>query len=269
MKKHVLLMALLAAAGLVSAAENVYNAPEKWSAMHPRIKYQPEDKGDGVLAVPGYHFIYSDPAVKFSPEKKYRMTGSFRKAGEEPASIYFGLAFFDEKGRRFDLANSNAVPKSDTEVTAEAKKGDTEIRIKDGSGWKKFKSTIIAFNTAPDYSDLPNFNLIRIPIKSVTEADGGCTVTLTRPLPVNIPAGTTVRLHLPGGTVYFAVNRKLGADWQKFDSRVFSGITKGAGMGVGGLFPRGTVEFRVLLITNLGLKKSSTLEFKDVKIIEE
>ena len=59
------------------------------------------------------------------------------------------------------------------------------------------------------------------------------------------------------------------ADWQKFDSRVFSGITKGAGMGVGGLFPRGTAEFRVLLITNLGLKKSSTLEFKDVKIIEE
>ena len=269
MKKHVLLMALLAAAGLVSAAEIEYGTPEKWSTMNSRIKYQPESKEDGILAVKGSYLFYSDPAVQLSPEKKYRISGSFRKGGTEPASIYFGLAFFDEKGRRFDLANSNAVKQSDTELAAEAKKGDTVFRIKNGAGWQKFQGCVIALNTAADYSDLPNFNLIRNPIKSVTEADGSWTVTLTKPLTADIPAGTALRLHRPGGTFYVAINRKLRAGWLKFDSRVLSGITNGPGLFNNGLFPRGTAAFRVLIIANLGLKKESTVEFKEVKLIEE
>lgn len=269
MKKTFLMMSVLAAASLGSAAEIDYAAPEKWNPMNSRIKYRPETKEDGILAVKGYYFFYSDPEVKFSPEKKYRISGSFRKGGTEPASVYFGLVFFDEKGRRFDLANSNALPKSDTELAAEAKKGDTVFQIKDGTGWQKFQGCVIALNTAQDYSDLPNFNLIRIPIKSVTETDGSWTVTLSKPLPDNIPAGTTLRLHRPGGTFYAAVNRKLRTGWLKFDSRVLSGITNGPGLGEKGLFPRGAVTIRILIIANLGLKKESTVEFKEVKLIEE
>ena len=269
MKKTMLLMSLCAAAGLVSAAEISYDAPEKWSLLHPRIKYQPEAKGEGVLSVAGYRFLYTDPAVEFSKEKKYRFSGSFRKSGTEPATLYFGLAFYDEKGRRFDLANSNVAPKSDTELIEEAKKGDTSFRIKDGAGWKNFKGCIIALNTMPDYSDLPNFNLIRIPIQSVEQDEGGWKVSLGNPLRVAIPAGTKLRLHCPGGTFYVAANRKLRDGWMKFESRVLSGITDGPGLGDKGLFPRGTKTFRLMIIANLGLKKESVLEFKEVKLIEE
>jgi len=269
MKRTILLMSLFAAATLGSAAEITYDAPGKWTNLRARRKYQPEAKEDGVLAVSGSRRLFTDPAVPVDPEQKYRISGSFRQGGTEPASIYFGIAFYDEKGRYFDFANSNAVPNSDTELTAAAKKGDTELRIKNGTGWQKFKGTAIALNTAPDYSDLPNFNLIRIPIQSVTEAEGVWTVTLSKPLSADIPAGTALRLHRPGGTFYAAANRKLRKRWLGFESKIFSGITKGRGIGDKGLFPRGTAAFRIMIITRSGPEKENAVEFKDVKIIEE
>ena len=269
MKMNIVLVTFLVAACQVFAEEINYNAPANWSLLHPRFQYQPEAKSEGILSVSGCRFLYSDPAVEFSKDKKYRFSGSFRKSGTEPAKLFFGLAFYDEKGRRFDFANSNAEANSDTEMTEDAKKGDTVFRIKNGKGWQKYKGCIIALNTMPDYSDLPNFNLIRIPIKSVTEADGNWTVTLSKPLSVNISAGTPVRLHRPGGTFYIVANRKLRASWLKFESRVLSGITDGPGLVEKGLFPRGTKTFRLLVIANLGLKNESTVEFKEVKLIEE
>lgn len=269
MKKNIFLVTFLAATCLVSAAEINYGAPENWSLLHPRFQYQPEVKEAGVLSISGYKFIYSDPAVEISKDKKYRFSGSFRKSGTEPATLYFGLAFYDEKGWRFDLANSNVVSKSDTELIGDAKKGDRSFRIKDGAGWKKFNGCILALNTKPDYSDLPNFNLIRIPIQSVEQEEGGWKVSLSNPLRMAIPAGTKLRLHRPGGTFYIVANRKLRSGWLKFESRVLSGITDGPGLGGKGLFPRGTKTFRILIIANLGLKKESMVEFKDVKIIEE
>ena len=269
MKRTILLMVLFVGAAVVSATEINYDSPGKWTNLLSRKKYQPEAKEGGVLAVSGSRYIYSEPAVPVDQEKKYRITGSFRQAGSEPASIYFGLAFYDEKGRYFDLANSNAVPNSDTELTATAKKGDTTLKIKNGTGWQKFKGTVIALNTAPDYSDLPNFNLIRIPIQSVTEAGGVWIVTLSKPLPADIPAGTALRLHSPGGTFYAAANRKLRKRWLVFESKVLSGITRGRGIGDKGMFPRGTAAFRILIITRSGPKKENAVEFKDVKIIEE
>ena len=269
MKKSMLLMSLCAAAGLASAAEINYDTPEKWSLLHPRFQYQPEAKEEGVLSVSGSKFLYSEPAVQIAKDKKYRFSGSFRKSGTAPAMLHFGLAFYDEKGRDFDLANSNAVPNSDTELIEEAKKGDTSFLIKDGEGWKKFKHCVIALNTKPDYSDLPNFKLIRIPIQSVEQQEGSFKVTLNKPLAAAIPAGTKVRLHMPGGTFYVAANRKLSADWLKFESRVLSRITDGPGLGNKGLFPRGTKTFRLLIIANLGLKNEGVVEFKEVKLIEE
>ena len=262
-------MSLCAAAGLASAAEISYDAPEKWSPLHPRLQYHPSAKEEGILSIEGYRFLYTDPAVEFLKGKKYRFSGSFRKSGTVPATVYFGLAFYDEKGRRFDLANSNAIAKSDTEVIGDVKKGDMVFRIKDGTGWKNFKGCIIALNTLPDFSDLPNFNLIRIPIQSVEQEEGGWKVSIRKPLRMAIPAGTKLRLHRPGGTFYVAVNRKLRDSWMKFESRVLSGITNGPGLGDKGLFPRGTKTFRLMVIANLGLKKESVVELKDVKLIEE
>ena len=272
MKKTMLLMSLCAAAGLVSAAEISYDAPEKWrqwSLMNSMSQYQPEAKGEGVLSVSGSKYICSGQAVEFSKDKKYRFSGSFRKSGTEPATLYFGLVFYDEKGRCFDLANSNAEPRSDTELIEDVKKGDTSFRIKDGAGWKNFKGCILALNTMPDYSDLPNFNLIRIPIQSVEQEEGGWKVSLSKPLRMAIPSGTKLRLHRPGGTYYIVGNRKLRDSWLRLKSRVLSGITDGAGLVNKGLFPRGTKTFRVLIIANLGLKKESVVEFKEVQLIEE
>ncbi len=266
MKRTIAVAIALFLAGTLSAEEIVYNKTDQWT--HPNPKISLTEKGDGILSAAGNMSLFSTPAITVDPARKYSVVGTFRKTDGKEAPLYFGWAFFDKDGRYFDNAQVNVVTGSDTELVTMLEKGGRELKIKDGAGWSNFKGRVIAWNTDPSYKDLPNFNLIQQNIESVKQADGAWIVTLPQPSKTELPAGTKVRLHTPGGSVYFASNRKLRSHWITFKSKSISGISTKPGLGAN-CFPMGTVSVKILLFLNYGQKADTITEFKNIKVAIE
>lgn len=174
-------------------------------------------KDGGIIEAKGQSLLRSTKILDFSPDKKYYISGEFRSSvdGEE-AKIFFGFFTLDKNGKTFDCAQVNALPGTDTEISADAQKGSLEIKVKDASKWMTQGSTII-YNTDPSYSDLPNYNQLTNALESITSSGDVWTIKLKTPLQLDLAIGTKVRLHIPGGAMYTAAsNKKLNGEWQKF-----------------------------------------------------
>lgn len=266
MKRTIAVAVTLFLAGAISAEEIVYNKMDQWTHPNSTVTTSLTDKGDGILSAAGGLSLFSTPAVLVDPAKKYSVSGTFRKTAGEEAPVYFGWAFFDKDGRYFDNAQVNAVKGSDTELLEALEKGGRELIIKEGSGWSHFQGKYIACNTDPSYKDLPNFNLITEGIESVKQVDGKWVVTLKNPSKTDLPVGTKVRLHQPGGTVYFADNRKPKDRWITFKSGPVSGISAKPGLSAA-QFPVGTARVKILIFLNYGKKSDTITEFKNIKLM--
>lgn len=169
-----------------------------------------KEKPDGIIMASGKTYLWSIKKCNIDPAKKYCLRGKFRKASRTgTARLFFGFYPLYKNGSIIKNYNTVVIPETDTELVAEASKGTTELKIKNGSKWEVLSNIKIAFNTKPDGQDLPNFNIIRSKIISVTKTDGSWLVKLEKPLKARLPAGTHLRQHRREGDMYYANAKPL------------------------------------------------------------
>jgi hypothetical protein len=201
---------------------------------------------------------FSDGLIPLDPKAKYKLSGFFM-AEETPTKAYIGFDCFDANKQRIRSMEVTPIPKSETELVEDAKKGDTVLKIKDGSAWKFEKWTrpygVVAFevDTSGAYSDLPNRKITLRGITAITKADGYWEVKLKHPMRENYPAGTAVRQQRSQGAYCWARGRGVVKDkWVDINGYK-------SGVSVGGqktdMFWPGTRYIRVAIL-NLNHSKT-------------
>ena len=132
MKKFMTIASVLAA-GLLAAETLSITQPAQ---ITPARNITADDKG--VLTFKGSCASYSTKVFDFDPAKKYTVSGDFRQvAGKTPAVIFFGFQPMTAKNRDILMPNTQIIPGTDTELTADVAFGAKEIRVKDASKWRK------------------------------------------------------------------------------------------------------------------------------------
>lgn len=113
-----------------------------------------------------------------------------------------------------------------TELTAAANKGDSVLKITDGSKWFKHQKFSVAFYAKKDYTDLPNINLSHLGINAVDKIDSHWEVKLKHPLKKSYPAGTKVRMHRSGRYYIRGMSKvTVPNEWKDFSFQL-KGIRK-------------------------------------------
>ena len=255
--KFLPLLAMSVLAVSLSAETITYDLKAEFSKNNKAVI-----EGD-VLTFKGPGSLTFKP-IKLDPAAKYHFSVDVKQAdGAKTFPLHFGFYCYDQKGRQLLHHHVSAIGKTDTVLAADAKVGDTTITVKDGSAWKK--SSWIAFNTKPDYSDLPNRE-VHYAGKSVEKKGDVWVVTLASPLKKAYSAGTGVRQHASGGYVYAQAGYVVPADWKTVSGTV-SGFRP---LGRGGLFKNfwaGTVTIKPMLLLNWNWSKpDSAVQIKNVKL---
>jgi hypothetical protein len=259
---------LLAAACLCSLS-----AAEILSIVEPAdftIPKRVTQEGDSILVKGPSFNLNSAKPLTLEPTKKYKISGEFRlKEGAESGNLYLGFTPFDANGKQITSASVNAKAKSDTVVVKAAAEGDSMICVKDASKWDmKTPYGFIAFNTKPDYSDLPNKDYVAVVQGGIKQNGDIWEITLKAPLTKAIPEGTEVRQQLAGSSNIYAaykLNNSLNSEWT-----VLSGVIDGkpAEFGVNKKqLWHGTASVRILICL-MGGKKDNVLEMKNI-VVEE
>ena len=207
------------------------------------------------------------PSVKFDPTAKYTLSMEVKMAdGAKTARFYAGYFCDDSQKRRLAYYNIDAVLNSDTVLTADVKKGDKVIMVKNGSAWRK--AGFVAFNTKTDYSDLPNFEAFGA-VTNVKKDGDVWAVTLSRPIMKAYPAGTAVREQMPGGYLYtfYDIPKKT---WKKY-TRTISGVfTPGKGKRPDSKFWPKTATIKPMVLVNWSSKDPDTkTQFRNITLTIE
>ena len=268
-KMKTLLTAILAGtAAFVMAAENVI-APA-----------QPADlkkiNGTGTLTVNseqifelnGVANFLSTKVLTIDPKKTYKLSGEFRaKDGTKPAKLYFGFAPLNARKTWVVSEQIQGMKGTETVLTADAKPGDTVLKIKDGSKWR-YNSGLVAFNAKADMSDIPNANLS--PAFNAVVKDGdGYIVKLVKPLKKGYAKGTMIRQHRSAGTYQYAAaaSAPLSHKWKTF-SAVISGEAPRETAITNKKWWYTTRNIRILILGNYAGNKGSVMQFKNIKLEE-
>ncbi|MBR7130718.1 MAG: hypothetical protein IKC82_01845 [Lentisphaeria bacterium] len=228
----------------------------------PSIQRILQDKGNGVFAIDRRANMTTEKLIAVEPGKTYTLSGEVRNGSDRPGNaIGIGWEIFNEQKVPLRGWMCRAVAKSSTTLAAPVKKGDTQIKIADGKNWQLLSWTWLQWNLKDDLADLPTNNCVQI--KSVAKDGAGLILTLMRPFPEDLPAGTAVR-QAPRSDMFrgFPNLVKLNGDWQKF-TLTLSGISKD-GIHLRQWWP-GTRYCRVVLMANLSGNKP-VLEFRNLKI---
>lgn len=257
---------LLAAACVCSlAAAEIISINEPTDFQTPKRVV----KGEESMSAKGHYFVLlSSKTLTLDPAKKYKISGDFRlKEGEVNPNMYLGFAPYDAEGREITSVCVNATPKSDTVLAKAAVKGDTVICVKDASKWDtKTKSGFVAFDTKPDYSDLPNRDLAAIAPDGIKQNGDVWEITLKKPLTKDVAEGADVRQQKAGATyIYSAYKGKLPQEWV-----TLSGVTAGSTSLSGNTNRRlwhGTASVRVM-VSMLNGKPGTVIEMKNIKVEE-
>ena len=246
----------LAAAEVISISKPAdFTAPKRVSQSN-----------EGVIVEGAVFSLFSAKTVKLDPAKKYKVSGEFRlKAGGKTGTVYLGLVPLDARGRQITSTSVNVIPKSDTVLAKAAAAGDKAVYVKDASKWdKKTPHGYLAFNTKPDYSDLPNWNFVK---QGAIEQNGNLwKITLKDPLKKAVAAGTGVRQQRAGAAyIYSGYKTGIPQEWTVV-SGVISGKPAKSGITFKALWPA-TSSVRVIVMM-LGGKKGDVVEMKNIRIEE-
>ena len=169
------------------------------------------------------------------PGKRYRLSGEFRCTGvpgNRLENFFFGFAPYAESNIAIAPETIRPMSPDIFRLAKAVNPGDLEITVK-GADWKIDTAfRCIAFDAAPDFGDLPNFNLSPR-IKKGSEKrnpDGTLTVGLSAPMTFARPAGTAVRLHSGDALHIYAAakNAVLTGQWQSFSGIVSGEAVRGA-----------------------------------------
>ncbi len=244
--------------GTLAAQTTTFNELADWT-MSPK---NCATLADGVFTVKGSSLMVSTKTFDVDPAKTYTVKAMAKTSGTEKSMFYFGFRLYDKDGKQIESTMTGIVAQTDTELVAPAKKGDTVIKVKDGSKWKVRSWSGFVYNSDPSLSDLPNRNYLACPLKEMKQEGDAWTLTFSRPLKVDLPAGTKVRQHSGGGYMYTGKYGQLTGDW-----KTFTGSAKGL-LKVGfnyAKFAPGTARVSVLMLVNWG-NKNATAEIKDISL---
>ena len=258
---------LLCAAALFSCAVfagEIYKAEIR--DIYPPKK---AEEKDGVFRVAGKaFFIHSKTAFSVDPAKKYVISGEFRFLGTVPRSFNAGFMPLTSKNQSISSGNIDAVAGTETVLAAEAKAGDTAIKVADAAKWNNRRAACaVVFDALDNYADFPNFSCVGMKTGSVKKNGGVWEIELAKPLAKAYAAGTRVRQHLFGGTFIYSISKtrkELSGDWQKFSGTV-TGRT-GHTRSDKAFWPC-TAKVRVIVLASGG-SDDTVLEFRDLKVEE-
>lgn len=189
--------------------------------------------------------------------------------------VYVGLAPFDEDKLPIKSAEVHVIDNTVTELTQDAARGQTVLRLKDGAAWAEAlenfsplqngRNGVVAFDVAAEgLGDLPNRNISASGLKVVAQ-DGGWEVQLTKPLERDWPAGTRVRLHYETATYCYVGSAPASPDWKDVAGSYLAPV-QGAGVTPGHLWP-GTRYVRfVVLSTRDGSQNPGRVFFDDLSL---
>lgn len=259
MKKMVILNALLTAAAVVFAQEGSVDLAKKaaWDASTKKYITVLE----GAIASEKMIFMTQAKSIKIDPSKTYTVSFSASSEGEKESTVRIGFKCFTADNKMISSQNALVQPKTDTVLAADAKKGDTVLLLKDASGWKNWSFLVLAFNTKPDLSDLPNFDTAVCRVANIEKKAGSWQVTLKQPLPKDLPAGTGIRQHLQSSMFFAGKAISVGKTPVPVSASV-----KGIGQGLFGpeKWPAGTDHVITVFFVNPNGKVKTTL--KDAKL---
>ena len=250
MKKVIIFASVLAAGLLAAETLNITTSAQ----ITPSRNVTADAKG--VLTFKGSCASYSTQIFDFDPAKKYTVSGDFRQiAGKTPAVLFFGFQPLTAQNREILIPNTQIIPGTDTELTADVAFGAKELRVKDASKWRK--GYRFAINTDPSLKDLPNFNVIQSASLSMTKEGDDWKVTFAQPIRIALKKGTRVRQHGLGGAMYPAAPAvRINGNWKTYKGTA-SGILKTHGYTYN-KFPLGTAKVRMIIFVNLGQKDAVT-----------
>jgi hypothetical protein len=228
------------------------------------------NNGSNAFLLKNHKTAFSDGLIPLDPKAKYNLSGFFM-AENAPTTAYIGFDCFDANRQRIRSPMVTPIPGTETELVEDAKKGDTVLKIKDGSAWKFEKWTphygVVAFevDTSGAYSDLPNRKITPRGFSGISKADGHWEVKLKRPMRENYPAGTAVRQQREAGAFCWVSHRGVKDKWVEIKGHK-------SGVSVGGqkkdMFWPGTRYIRVAILNLNYSKKVSPNALVDDVVLE-
>ena len=201
MNKKIAAALCLAGAFLCSAGE-VYklDSVENWQKTTQPMQHAP-----GILRGSGRVVFFSREIYPYDAKKTYTFKGLYRQLPGSDSNIFrVGILPLDKDKQVIEFVTSHPKRKTDTVLAKAAAAGDTFIIVKDGTGWEQ--NAQVAYNTKPDFSDLPNKNIIAQNPQVIEKTEEGWKISFAKPVGVALPAGTAVRQHYVGGRFRFAGN---------------------------------------------------------------
>lgn len=177
---------------------------------------------------------------------------AFFKAAKEKDNVNIGLACYDGDKKQILSRHVAVIQGTETELTEEAKVGDTIVKIKQGAKWQFDPSWTerygyVTFNVDDSgaYRDLPNREQSGPGIKAIRQAGEHWEVELALPLKQGYPAGTKVREQRAKGVHCSGSVKEIETDWIEVKRRV-KGISQCDA--VGGEFWPGTRFVKISIV---------------------
>jgi len=257
--------AALMAVGSLAAQTTTFNKVADWK------KSKMLSEADGMLkvsCVSSMAMLIGSKKIDIDPAKTYtlKFTVCAPDAAAKPFSWTLGgFMVYDKTGRPINCINCSILPNTQTEVTADAKKGDSVLIVKDASKIRKSPYYGIVAGAKKDLSDLPNRNLIGSGIKEIAKDGDSWKVTLVKPLLKDVKAGTSIRVHSAGGYLYTAGTKYVGKNWVTFSGKI-KGIRKG--VWAGNVWPAGAAKAEFIILANWN-KQKTPVQIKDVSLTIE
>ncbi len=256
MKTRILAISLALVACGASAQTLDFNKPEDWSQNKGAFK-------DGVLTYQDQWRITSSAMTKIEPTAQYTLSLEAKgpAVSSKPLTMLGAFAVYDADKKEIQPYEVVYVKGTETELAAPAAVGDTTLRLKDASKWRKNIKTI-AFNVKDDFSDLPNREVLVEGINEITAKDGAYELTLKTPMKKDWPAGTKVRQHIYSSPL-FVFRNPVSGEWTRMTG-VVSGVSDGKNPNHTGKWWPGAVYFRPMILVSP--KTKDAVELKNIAV---